>query len=985
MDKWVVLGIKKTDDENEIKNAYRQRLSTVNPEDDPEGFMELRKAYEEAVYEINHKPEDSEDSHNSDKTEKEDVEDTEDELTKKIKAIYFDFPSRINPEKWAELFETDEFVSLETSEESVDKLLVFLMDNYRLTKDVWKLISDEFDIEANRGEYIKRYPSDYIDYIIDSANYRNYINFNLFYPESNFDNVDKFIGLYFDLKSNLRIQNMDKAEIDKQTSLIEAMDELCVGHPYFDVNKLFHELNILKFIDKISEEDYKRECDKRLKEAEDILSDIPEDFYLIVFCGDIADEGGDYETAKMYYEKAYKQNTKDYLASHKLAGILYSLGEYKKAEEIYIDLLDENENDYMAHNGMTECNKKLIEVFSEKLKEEPDNKEYKMEISWSYYRTSDFKNAKEMLLSFEPQEEKVYSYYNLLGRCWFYEKEYGNALSCFNNWKSSIEKLEKIPDEELSEELKKEKKRFPYSCFWIGSCYTELKDYDKAKEYLGKAISIDHPEIKFSYEILCKLEFESRNYNRCIETCKETLDKFGDNYPAYIYMAKSLYELEELNQVIDVCEQIIRLYPYYYEAYKLEIELYEYVEQYEDIKYTIERYDKTGAKSDQIDYFKAWWLGVRDDKLEESNEILLNILEKKYKSENTDMDDYNNTYWLIARNLEHAGLEEKAIHYYEEILSEEPEDVFFLNKLGDDCHIIGDFERAIESYDKVIAVSKNERNRRHAYMGKAAAHSCMKRFEESKRVYEQLRDELGIKNNSGYLVDYAELMIRMNDFDGCEKLMLDCMEELKEEEDIQSFIGNLCCFYGNEGYIDKAYGMFERAIENKPDDYLIYRSMGNIYLEHEMYEEAKKLFLEGLAIDKNKDAFICETLIIAISKLDDVFKDEYKEYREIAMSQCEDAEDAWSYTRRAEMYRGLKDYEKALEAIDAAINCKRRPLECFFQSSDAWDEKGNIYMEMGDLENALLCYEKAVEIFGHYNLYEDKYNKVKKMLKEKSK
>lgn len=976
MDKWVVLGIKETDDENIIKNAYRKKLSSVNPEDDPEGFMELRKAYEDAVYEINHKTEIKEDSENAD----EDDSKTDDELTKKIKNIYCDFSSRINPDKWTELFETDYFVSLETSEESVDKLLGFLMDNYRLTKDVWKLISDEFDIESNRDEFVKKYPSDFIDYIIDSANYRNFINFDLFYSESNFENVDKFIGLYFDLKSNLRIQNMDEAELDKQSSLIEAMEELEVGHPYFDINKLFHELNILKFRDRIDEEIYKEECSKRLSIAEELLSENPEDFYLIVFCGDIADEGQDYETAKMYYEKAYNQNTKDYLASHKLAGILYSLGEYKKAEDIYIDLLDANENDYMAHNGMTECNKKLIEVFSKKLKEEPDNKEYKMEISWSYYRTSDFKNAKEMLLSFEPQEEKVYSYYNLLGRCWFYEKKYENALSCFNSWKTSIEKLEKISDEDLNEEQKKEKKRFPYSCFWIGSCYTEMKDYDKAKEYLNTAISIDHPEIKFSYEILCKLEFESRKYNECIKICNTTLEKFGDNYPAYIYKAKSLYELEELNQVIDVCEQIIRLYPYYYEAYKLEIELYEYVEQYEDIKYTIERYDQTGAKSDQIDYFKAWWLGVREGKLKESNEILLAILDKKYKSANTDMDDYNNTYWLLTRNLEREDEEEKAIHYYEEILFEEPNDVFFLNKLGDDCHVTGDFEKAIESYDKVIAVSRNERNRRHAYMGKAAALSCMKRYEESVNVYESLKEELGIKNNSGYLVDYAELMIRMNNFAGCEELMLECMEKLKGEEDIQSFIGNLCCFYGNEGYIDKAYTMFEKAVDNKPDDYLIYRSMGNIYLEHEMYEEAKKLFLKGLEIDKERDAFICETLIIAIGKLDDVYKDEYKEYREIAMSQCEDADDTWSYTRKAEMYRGLKDYEKALEAIEAALMCKRKPLECFFQNSDAWDEKGNIYMEMGDLENALLCYRKAVELFGHYNLYEDKVKRVEKLM-----
>ncbi len=43
-----VLGIEETKDERALKAAYRQRLSAVNPEDDPEGFKRLRTAYEEA-------------------------------------------------------------------------------------------------------------------------------------------------------------------------------------------------------------------------------------------------------------------------------------------------------------------------------------------------------------------------------------------------------------------------------------------------------------------------------------------------------------------------------------------------------------------------------------------------------------------------------------------------------------------------------------------------------------------------------------------------------------------------------------------------------------------------------------------------------------------------------------------------------------------------------------------------------------------------
>ena len=44
-----ILGIEPTKNEMEIKEAYLNKLSDTNPEDKPEEFMQLRKAYEEAI------------------------------------------------------------------------------------------------------------------------------------------------------------------------------------------------------------------------------------------------------------------------------------------------------------------------------------------------------------------------------------------------------------------------------------------------------------------------------------------------------------------------------------------------------------------------------------------------------------------------------------------------------------------------------------------------------------------------------------------------------------------------------------------------------------------------------------------------------------------------------------------------------------------------------------------------------------------------
>ena len=59
---WEILGIEQTKDEQKIKAAYRKVLTSVNPEDNPEGFKQLRQAYEQAVVYASSKEENEEEN-----------------------------------------------------------------------------------------------------------------------------------------------------------------------------------------------------------------------------------------------------------------------------------------------------------------------------------------------------------------------------------------------------------------------------------------------------------------------------------------------------------------------------------------------------------------------------------------------------------------------------------------------------------------------------------------------------------------------------------------------------------------------------------------------------------------------------------------------------------------------------------------------------------------------------------------------------------
>lgn len=1029
MDIWKILGIPSTKDKDALKKAYRERLSCVNPEDDAEGFMELRKAYEEALRlaDTEEKTEDNED---------------DSELIRAFKELYQDFYKRIDIKFWEELFNRDEFVSLDTSEDAGNELLKFLMTNIYLPKKVWKYIVDMLDIVERKKELVDIFPEDFIDYILNNSEFDDMISYELF--DGDESQFDEYIENYYRLDVAIR-----KRDFDAQATYIDKLESLDVYHPYLSLSKIRREIQLMNAELEIKNSKEKENYtlagtygDRLLEleeEVKQIKDEFPEDLFAINTCGDIKMLEEHFEEAKEYYDMAGELAPDNYIVKGKQAEILYYLKEYEKSRDMYMELLKLNHFDNNVRAGMIRANQGLIETLGKKLEEEPDNNKLKLEISWSLYQSYRFGEALELLTSFEPDDGQECEYFNLKGRTFLCVEEYEKSLECFTLWRKYI--LE-IPEDDTTKESLDKKKRYEYVNFLIGDCYLKTRRYDEARKYLEIALRKEHDEIVLSYEAMCELEYETCNYEACLTACETLLVKDTRSYIGYNYMSKAYYKMDYLRDSLKCCEHAIALYPYVADPYVLEVNIYLKVNQTDVAQSVIDRYRKYGIDSDKIDFSQACIyesLGKREEIIK-----LLSDTIKCSDAKSTDMDnfyelhmmlgfhmdksgdkegakklyesviescpDHHDAYGMLARIVRDEGDYKSALELYDKQLSikpgafyyiqrgllhkylmnyksalsdfkmaldYEPGNVFCYMKLGEIYELHGEFDDALENYSKgIMYCDRPEDNEqlKTLIISKARILQCVLKFDESKASYDEYIEKYGFNADMAY--DYSELLFRMNKPDCAFSFLLKAVNELTYDEDVQACIRHLCYLYGCEGYIDKANETMMLAISHDDKDKRAYAVMGEVFFNHGLLDDARSMYTKAVDLDTDNSRNYYSELIEVILAKKSFFKPDVRELVKKAIIPPEQMRLPDDYVKMARLNRVLKKYTEAIKIIDKAIKMKRC-RGCFYgKCHEALYEKGLIYEAMKQYKKAHYCYKQALHICGHNPLYEESIKRV---------
>ena len=360
-----VLGIGETKDGDEIRKAYRKKLLSVNPEDNPEGFKRLRKAYESALA-MCRRAEDTQEE-----------EDTPvSRYLKEAEAIYSSLSRRLDEEEWKRLANHKLLDDLELEEEIRRKLFRYLADHFQLPASVWRILDGAFGIVEGVGELKEHLPEDFVNFMVwkcsEGADDSDF-SFDKLEGEDRAD-YDTFIANYNQLVRISREEAEDKESWRKEIGRkIAFMDTFGIRHPWYEMEKARYMLLCGQ-----------KEEAERMARA---LWDRGERDIRMLFSGAyILKECGQGEEAAAVYQELLEReemtNEDIYTASVALAEIFAEKREWEEAKEHALHAR-RLYNTKKAMDLLNECNAEIIALYTEEKAGEIDTEKGVM-LAWCY-------------------------------------------------------------------------------------------------------------------------------------------------------------------------------------------------------------------------------------------------------------------------------------------------------------------------------------------------------------------------------------------------------------------------------------------------------------------------------------------------------------------------------------------------------------------------------------------------------------------------
>ncbi len=374
MNDWERLGINHTLDASVIKKAYAKQLKLNHPEDDPQGYQELREAYDRLLKYVKNydlyqnaeilKNEDKEESNLEHRlhqtlTSDQSMTDSEDdgdsassydnshashdneadhiisEFFDKVHQLYHNFFQRLEVKNWEEVLNSVIIWNLDSMKIVNRRMLEFLSVNYLLPRNVYKYLNRYFEWNTQE-EYIRNtYSKAFADYLFLQIGNERVLRYCCFDSRLNV-NYEEYV--YYRESAFMALSNYDFKNAEMYLNKAAA---LYSGDP--DLYCLRGEF-------------YMRtgDCQRAEYEFQAALAINPNDIYIYYYKANIYYNAGFYTEALQICNMINNSGQFNYELLT-LAGKCYlKLGNLKKAERIFLDNIKLNPSDDELKEGLAQ-------------------------------------------------------------------------------------------------------------------------------------------------------------------------------------------------------------------------------------------------------------------------------------------------------------------------------------------------------------------------------------------------------------------------------------------------------------------------------------------------------------------------------------------------------------------------------------------------------------------------------------------------------
>ena len=693
-----ILEIEDTKDKCTIKNAYRVKLTVTNPEDDPEGFIRLRTAYEEACRMAEH-PDAPKDT-----VKQEELGDStpSGQWLEKAKAIYADIGQRRDVECWKELFHDDCFQSLEEEENCRLKLLGFLMTHFRLPTDVWKLFDKHLNIVKDAAGLKEHFPADFVRYIIGKCERGEDVDFSQFEGEID-ATYDLFLQHYDLCWHALQEGNLEYAQEN-----LEKADQLGIQHPVLEIcrAKLLLEQN---------------KSHEAIALMEKLRARYPGDAMVEYNAAEDLWQLNEHDRAAEIFLSLKQETDSHYMANFRLTEWYYEKGRYREAkqcaEKVLYSGADPAFMDLLARVN-AEIEKDLEKDYRENGGWEPA-----LELCWCYLQ--DGRAAKGIRLAAKLEKhlppEKEAEYNGLLAKLFVEEAEYEDSIAMTKSWETALEK--RLAAGGDAEEMEKDQDRLRQAHMIRMQCYHSLgfKKRENFSRAINEGESVLTDTLKDVGVLLemAQIYVEMQEYERCMEL----VDKLVNEYQVYAAHAIALeaYRRQlDAGGVISAGRECIHYFQGFVNAYEYMAKVYLDLGYPEDFWKVLEDAEKNKIKSVILEAYRYQMnnkkselsLDVLNERLKNFRRDYLSNVEKGrlafYESGLKVLTEYlyqfPDSFMLVERALFHRAAHhyEEAKEDYEKALALKPANPYALNNLSFVYKYTGDYEKALVYIKKAV-------------------------------------------------------------------------------------------------------------------------------------------------------------------------------------------------------------------------------------------------------------------------------------------